>query len=120
MADLTALADRHLQTARSDPHGRSAELVIRDGVLRQTVIALTAGAELGEHNSPHAASLQVLRGSVDVTGVDRPRVAEGELVVLTHERHAVSAPEDAVFLLTTVTGLAPEDRPGPGEPSRHR
>ena len=105
MSDLTALATTHLEAAHGSPHGRSAELVLHDGVLRQSVIALTAGSELAEHNSPPAASLQVLIGRVRVTGVAGPEIAAGELVVLTHERHAVSALEDSVFLLTTVTSL---------------
>lgn len=50
--DLTALADEHLAAARTAPHGRSAHLVMHDGVLRQTVIALTSGTSLDEHNAP--------------------------------------------------------------------
>lgn len=109
MPDLDTLVSSHLQAARADGHGRSAELLVRDGVLRQTMIALREGTELGEHNAPHAASLQVLVGRVRVTGEDEPVLAAGELHVLTHHRHAVVAVEDSVFLLTTVTGL-------PGEP----
>ena len=60
MADLGHLQQAHLEAARADDHGRSAELVLRDGVLRQSVIAMREGAELAEHNSPHAASIQVL------------------------------------------------------------
>lgn len=108
MPDLVAVARQHLEQARADDHGRSAELLVHDGVLRQTVIALVRGGELGEHNSPHAASLQVLTGRVEVTGQPATVVDEGCLVELTHERHAVSALEDSVFLLTTVTGLESE------------
>lgn len=106
MIDLTILADMHLDRARSDPHGRSAELVAHDGELRQTVIALTAGSRLGEHNSPAAATLHVLRGRVRVESDEvQAQPAAGQLWVLTHERHAVVALEDSVFLLTTVTGV---------------
>lgn len=101
---LDEAAARHLAAARRDEHGRSAELLVHDGALRQTVLALAAGAELAEHNSPHAASLQVLSGSVHVTGMGRRLLVAGELVALTHQRHAVRADQDAVFLLTTVTG----------------
>ncbi len=107
MADLTELTRAHLRSAHASAHGRSAELVAHDGALRQSVIGLVAGARLGEHNSPHAASMHVLQGRVRVTGVPGPEIGAGELVVLTHERHAVTAVEDSVFLLTTVTGLAP-------------
>lgn len=108
--DLTGVASSHLAAARASAHGRSAELLLHDGVLRQSVIALTAGTELAEHNSPHAASLQAVLGRVRVTGIDEAEVAAGELVLLTHRRHAVMALEDSAFLLTTVTGLPPEDR----------
>lgn len=103
MPDLDALVSSHLQAALADEHGRSAELVVRDGVLRQSVLALREGAELAEHNSPHAASIQVLVGRVRVTGEDSPVLAAGQLHTLTHQRHAVIALEDSVFLLTTVT-----------------
>ncbi|AEI10587.1 cupin domain-containing protein [Cellulomonas gilvus] len=106
--DLPAVARALLDDARSSAHGRSAQLLLHDGVLRQTAIALTAGTELAEHNSPHAASLLVLAGRVRVTGQEEATVDEGVLTVLTHQRHAVRALEDAVFLLTTVTGLADE------------
>lgn len=116
MAHLDRSVDEHLAEARQSPHGRSAELLVRDGVLRQSILALRAGTELAEHNSPHAASLQVLHGRVQVTGIEPTGPLEtGELVVLTHQRHAVTALEDAVFLLTTVTGVPPD---GPPERAR--
>jgi len=105
MPDLTALADHHLGAARDSAHGRSAELVVHDGVLRQSLIALVAGTELAEHNSPPAASLHVLLGRVRITGEEGPEIGAGELQVLTHLRHAVTALEDSVFLLTTVTSV---------------
>lgn len=109
MPRLDTLAQSHLQAALASENGRSAELLLRDGALRQSILALREGTELAEHNSPHAASLQVLVGRVRVTGVDEPALSAGELHLLTHQRHAVLALEDSVFLLTTVTGL-------PGEP----
>ena len=111
MPDLHALAEDLLTSARADPHGRSAQLVVHDGELRQTVLALVAGARLGEHSSPPAASLQALRGHVRVEVGDEVQQegAAGELWELTHERHAVVALEDSVLLLTTVTGV--ETRP---------
>ena len=115
MADLDRSAAEHLAAALAAPNGRSAELLVRDGVLRQSILALRSGTELAEHNSPHAASLQVLVGRVRVTGIEAPVLDAGELHTLTHQRHAVEALEDSVFLLTTVTGVPPE---GPPERSR--
>lgn len=111
MAHLPDLVSTHLAAARASENGRSAELIMHDGVLRQTVIALRAGTELAEHNSPHAATLQVLVGRLQVTGEPSPSVVAGELVLLTHERHAVAAHEDSVFLLTTVTSVPPTQEP---------
>lgn len=110
MTDLLEEAKTRLAAAQASPHGRDAQLVLHDGVLRQTVLALVAGTALAEHNSPHAASLQVLVGRVRVTGVDEPEVGAGQLVLLTHHRHGVQALEDSVFLLTTVTGLDESQR----------
>ncbi|WP_395243232.1 cupin [Agromyces sp. MMS24-K17] len=105
MADLTELARHHLAAALADEHGRSAELILRDGPMRQSIIALRAGVELAEHNSPAAASVQVLEGRVRVTGQEVSEVDAGRLDALTHHRHAVLALEDSVFLLTTVTSV---------------
>lgn len=105
MARLDDLATHHLDAALTDPNGRSSELVARDGMLRQTIVALRADTRLGAHNSPPAATLQVLRGRVRVEIGEQLQgeFGEGELWVLSHERHSVLALEDSVFLLTTVT-----------------
>ena len=110
MADLSQLAAAHLAAAKADERGRSPELLVHDGPLRQTIIALMAGTELAEHNSPDAASLQVLLGRVQITG-HTVELAAGQLAVLTHERHAVRALEDSVFLLTTVTSVGQTAEP---------
>lgn len=92
-----------LEEAAINDKGRSAEILIHDGPLRQTVLGLKAGQVLAEHNSPPAASMYVLRGRVRITGQDQSEVAAGEIIVLTHVRHGVEALDDSVFLLTTVT-----------------
>lgn len=105
MANLTELTESHMAASREEERGRSAELVAHDGPLRQTVIALREGVRMAEHNSPPAASLQVLKGRVRVDLDDEAQgeFGEGELWILTHERHSVMALEDSAFLLTTVT-----------------
>lgn len=103
--DLTALAEEHLNKARVAAHGRSAQLVVHDGALRQSVIALAGGSALDEHNTPPAASLQVLRGKVRLTteaGEDCV-LAAGELSAVPRERHGLLGLEDSVVLLTAVT-----------------
>ncbi|MFC8507582.1 cupin [Streptomyces sp. NPDC057411] len=101
--DLAALADEHLSKARAAAHGRSAHVLVHDGVLRQSVIALIAGMSLDEHNAPPAASLQVLRGRVELTAAGRAEeLASGHLQMIPKERHGLTALEDAVVLLTAV------------------
>lgn len=111
--DLTTLTRAALAAAREDPHGRHGDLLLRDGHLRQSMIALTADSTLADHNAPPAATLQVLQGAVVVTagpGED-VHLKTGQLVQLTKERHGVKALRDSVFLLTTVTGVQ-EERQG--------
>ncbi|MFD7863089.1 cupin [Streptomyces sp. NPDC057682] len=103
--DLNALADEHLAKARTSPHGRSAHLLLHEDPLRQTVIALTGGSALDEHNAPPAATLQVLRGAVRLTAPSGDvELASGRLHPIPQERHGLLALEDAVVLLTTVNG----------------
>lgn len=102
---LTRLAEEQLQAARAASAGRAAHTVHggHDHLLRQTVIALTAGNELAEHNSPGQATLQVLRGAVRVTaGDDTWAGAPGDLLVIPRQRHALHADEDSVVLLTVL------------------
>ncbi|MEU9131754.1 cupin [Kitasatospora sp. NPDC048540] len=102
--DLNALADEHSAKAAASAHGRSAHLLVHDGVLRQTVIALRSGAALDEHNAPVAASLLVLRGRVSLTVAGRRyEVAAGQLRPIPQERHGLLAHLDSVVLLTAVT-----------------
>lgn len=109
MDDLTALARQQLDEARADPHGRSAQLFLHDGPLRQTVIALTAGTSLDEHVSPRAASIQVLHGHVRVTtdSGDQDLVA-GQVDRAPGERHGLTAVENSAVLLTAVTRTGDE------------
>jgi quercetin dioxygenase-like cupin family protein len=110
--DVQQLAQEQIDRAHQDQHGRSAQIAVHDGPLRQTVIALTTGTRLADHNSPPAGSIQVLRGTVAVTSGDRvDTLPAGYLVELTHERHGVEALSDAAILLTTVTS---QDEPSHG------
>ncbi|MFZ4265351.1 cupin [Streptomyces arboris] len=103
MDDLNALAEEHLTAARASVHGRSAHLLIQEPPLRQTVIALTSGSALDEHNAPPAASLLVLRGTVRLTAYSGDaELPAGTLHPIPQERHGLLALEDAVVLLTAV------------------
>lgn len=121
MVDLNIAASELLERAREADHGRAAQLAAHDGVLRQLVLALTAGTALAEHNAPPAASLQVLAGRVRLeyaadSSIEDSELAAGELALIGHERHGLQALDDSVVLLTTVTGLPGEGSSGSAGP----
>jgi quercetin dioxygenase-like cupin family protein len=102
---LDALAREQLEKARSAKAGRAAETVYggHDRSLRQTLVALVAGAELAEHESPGEATLQVLSGRVTLGGAGASWEGRtGDLIVIPPERHDLVAHEDSCVLLTVV------------------
>jgi quercetin dioxygenase-like cupin family protein len=102
VVDLQALQDELAQRATNEHSGRAARTLPHpvDG-LRQTVIALRAGAELGEHESPGPASLLVLRGRARlVAGEEVIAVGADEFSPIPDRRHSLHADEDCVVLLS--------------------
>ena len=98
---LTALAREHLETARAATSGRSAHTVYggHEHSLRQTLMALTAGNGLDDHESPGEATVQVLHGRVRVSTADAGwEGSAGDHLVLPRTRHALAAIEDSVVL----------------------
>ena len=103
---LTTLAQQQLEIARSAASGRSAVTVYggQQHDLRQTLIALTAGTVLGEHESPGEATLQVVEGKVVVrSDSDQQEADAGDHVVIPPQRHDLAAVADSVVLLTVAT-----------------
>jgi quercetin dioxygenase-like cupin family protein len=100
---LDALAREHATRAAADSTGRSSETVFggHERVLRQTLIALSAGRSMSEHENPGEATVLVLRGRLrlDANG-DAWEGRSGDLIIVPQARHAVEALEDSVFLLT--------------------
>ncbi|NEK87358.1 LuxR family transcriptional regulator [Blastococcus saxobsidens] len=100
--DLSVLAGELLTRARTEHAGRAGHTLPHpvDG-LRQTVIALRAGAELAEHESPGSASLQVLRGRVRlVAGEQSTELTTQQMSPIPDRRHSLHADEDSVVLLS--------------------
>lgn len=107
---LTALAREHLETARAATSGRSAHTVYggHEHSLRQTLLALTAGNGLDDHESPGEATVQVLQGRVRLTNAEAGwEGSAGDHLVVPRTRHALSALEDSVILLTVVKQVGP-------------
>ena len=70
-------------------------------MLRQTLIALTAGAVLSEHENPGEATVQILGGRVRlVADATEWEGRDGDLLIVPQARHALHALEESAVLLT--------------------
>ncbi len=106
---LEAIARAQAKLAAAAASGRSAETVYggHEHALRQTVLALTAGSSLNEHESPGEATVQVLHGRVRLTaGEVTWEGRSGDLLIVPDARHALEAVEDSAILLTVSKTLA--------------
>jgi quercetin dioxygenase-like cupin family protein len=119
VVSLRAVAETVREAAAASPAGRAARtLTPGPGGLRQTVLALTTGASLQEHDSPGPATLQVLDGRVRLTaGADRWELGAWDLVAIPPRRHALDAVDDAVVLLTVALAGRPAVTPPPAPPA---
>lgn len=100
---LRAIARGLAENAARVDSGRAAQTLHggHDSTLRQTVIALTAGSVLAEHENPGEATLVVLEGRVRlVTPTATWDGREADLLVIPPTRHSLEAVTDAAVLLT--------------------
>jgi quercetin dioxygenase-like cupin family protein len=111
VVDLHVLAGELMDRARSEHAGRAGRTLPHpvDG-LRQTLMALRSGAELGEHESRGPASLMVLRGRVRLlAGDETVGLATHHASPIPDRRHSLHADEDSVVLLSVaVPDRAPD------------
>lgn len=107
---LTALVREQLETARAATSGRSAHTVYggHEHSLRQTLIALTAGNQLDDHETNGEATLQVLQGRVRLTQeTTNWEGSAGDHIVVPKSRHGLQALEDSAVLLTVSNPVGP-------------
>jgi quercetin dioxygenase-like cupin family protein len=112
--DVHALAGELLQKATGESAGRAARTLPHpvDG-LRQTLIALRAGAEMDEHESPGAASLMVIRGRVRIrAGDDSVDLGPHQIAPIPDRRHSLEAAEQSVVLLSVAVPARSPDADG--------
>jgi quercetin dioxygenase-like cupin family protein len=103
---LAASGEALLARARESAGGHASQLLVGGEHQRVVLIALTAGSRLSEHESPPAATFQVVTGRARLYAVDGPGwdVVAGAVVVIPSVRHGVEALEDSVVLLTVTLG----------------
>ncbi|WP_435818356.1 hypothetical protein [Amycolatopsis keratiniphila] len=101
VADVGVLAAELLQQALEHRSRRAARTLVAGNSQRVTLIALAEGAELAEHDSPPAATLHVITGSVRLSTHDHDRLLDrGQLTAIPPERHRLTAFLDSAVLLT--------------------
>ncbi len=98
--DLAAVAAEHLREASPDRniHGHK---VYTDSHVKILILPFCAGQSPAECQSPHAGTLQVLKGRGEVTLGDETRaVEEGALIVLPPNlTHGIKAETEMAVLL---------------------
>lgn len=102
---LTTIAQDLLNTAREASSGRAAHNVHggRGRTLQQTLVAVTKGRELREHENPGEATIQVIIGQAElVAGDESITLHSSDYTVIPQQRHSLHAHEDTVVLLTLV------------------
>ena len=98
---VEALGAELLDQARAHHSHRAARTLVTGTSLRATLIALTEGAELAEHDAPPAATLHVLSGQVRLHTHAHAQVLDGgDLCAIPRTRHSLTALADSTVLLT--------------------
>ena len=101
--DLAEAASELLDQARGLAAGRAARTLTpgQGSPLKQTLLAITLGRQLDEHQAPGPATLQVLVGDVVLrTGADDVQLSQNDWAAIPPARHDLRAETDAVVLLT--------------------
>lgn len=105
--NLPRAAAELLDVARESRAGRAGRTLIPGpgAALKQTLMALAAGESLADHDSPGAATLQVLVGVVRLTGGGGSlELHPGDHAPIPPTRHGLDALEDAVMLISVGQG----------------
>lgn len=102
-------------------HGRSARTLVKQGLLRITIIAIAPGGAMEAHRATGPVSMHVVEGEIVFAALGREYVAKsGDILVMAPDvEHSVRSATGGVFLLTIVqpdanAETAPATPPDPG------
>lgn len=102
--NLPKAAAQLLESAQASHAGRAGHTLTpgAGAALKQTLLALAAGRSLADHESPGAATLQVLLGGVRLTagGQEDLELHVGDHAPIPPVRHGLDALDDAVVLIS--------------------
>lgn len=99
------LEEERLRVVASDAltrTGRSARMLVKDGPLRVTLIALGPGGRIAEHRADGPITILPVHGTLLVEALGQRRsLVTGDVVALgAGVEHAVESDKGAAFLLT--------------------
>lgn len=100
---IKALALQQLHAAVDAGGGRAADTVYggHEKSLRQTVIGMLKGTNLGEHDNQDDATVYVLHGRIQLRVGDVSwKARAGSLLIVPHARHSFEALEDSAVLMS--------------------
>ena len=101
--DLLEASRGLLTEARHSDAGRAARTLTpgAGAPLKQTLLALAAGASLQEHVAPGPATIQILIGTARLTTEGGTTLlSAGEWAIIPETSHGLESAEDLVALLT--------------------
>jgi quercetin dioxygenase-like cupin family protein len=95
-------------------HGRTARTLVKEDVLRLTLMGLSPGGVLPEHSAGGPVSIHMLHGDVVFTALEaeHPLSAGDVLVFAAGVRHAARSRSGCVFLLTVAQATPSDDQSG--------
>lgn len=105
-------AEQLIDRALVQQHGRSARTIVKEGLLRLTIIALAPDGDMPPHSTSGPVSVHMLQGeAVFRAGARDYQVRVGDVLVFARGvEHAARSASGCTFLLTVV------HEPSPGTP----
>lgn len=100
--DLAAILGNMKQEPTWRTAKRNAMTLVKQPVFRVVLVALQAGAEIGDHETEGSVTVQAIEGRLTISvGAEEVVLSAGQLLVLRPgQRHSLHVGEDSAFLLT--------------------